>query len=309
MSQADYVVEIDVGERHTCSIKSDKVIRCWGYSEPIAEGQSRLEVPPAPDWVRQSRGGFRWKRVSTGAAYTCGILEEDRLRWSPLRNGSWDLTYLEKVPPGAEPNRTLLCWGNGKYGQRDFPVHDQWDMLDAGQYHVCAIMANATLKCWGENWAGQCDVPANPSGWKLVSAGQSHTCAIDARKRLFCWGDNRARQAAVPCEAYWALVTTGSLHSCGITIEGRLLCWGANDMGQLNVPLVAGGQWVEVYVHGGDAADAARSAGESHTCAVKADRSVMSCLFILTAQVHCWGANEYGQTTIPAGVVMADCEI
>src|SRR3989339_107207 len=81
-------------------------------------------------------------------------------------------------------------------------------------------------------------------------------------------------------------ISTGRYHSCGIRAnDSRILCWGNGDFGQLgdgsNVTHNVGNPNVTTDV----SAYMSISAGDYHTCGIRANDS----------RVLCWGAGSYGQ--------------
>lgn len=130
-----------------------------------------------------------------------------------------------------------------------------------------------------------------------ISAGSAHTCAIPwAYGRVACWGDNTFGQTGAPLDepkqtepVYVPFIrsasglASGQGHNCAISGESRaVFCWGSNMTGQLGA-----GHWGDVsrlpFATG--LTDVIQlAAGESHTCALTADRTVW-----------CWGLDAYGQ--------------
>ena len=68
---------VSAGERHTCAIKVNTTLWCWGHNDQGqlgVEGVSRSNVPIEV-------GGDGWSVVSAGRAYTCGIRNGRRYCW------------------------------------------------------------------------------------------------------------------------------------------------------------------------------------------------------------------------------------
>ena len=78
-------------------------------------------------------------------------------------------------------------------------------------------------------------------------------------------------------------VAAGALHSCALPGDGTVRCWGANVDGQLGNGTLVDSP-VPVSVGGGVTTAVAVTAGDSHSCALLSDRSLV-----------CWGSNSSGQ--------------
>lgn len=130
-----------------------------------------------------------------------------------------------------------------------------------------------------------------------VSSGALHSCAILDDGSVSCWGENsngqlgdgtrtdhhQPEKAIMPLGRTVSEISSGSYHSCALMDDGSVRCWGSNEFGQLGdgttlERLTA----VSADLSGGVALSI--SAGESHTCAVMEDTSLM-----------CWGDNSNGQ--------------
>jgi alpha-tubulin suppressor-like RCC1 family protein len=95
-----------------------------------------------------------------------------------------------------------------------------------------------------------------------------------------------------------AEISAGDSHSCALFLNGQVMCWGGNSDNQLgDGTYLSKTTPVAPYDLSGVAAI---SAGNSHTCA----------LLLVSGDVKCWGANEFGQlgngtttlTTTPVNV-------
>jgi alpha-tubulin suppressor-like RCC1 family protein len=226
---------------HTCAIKTNGKLFCWGYNDLGQLGNNSTKNSLAP--VQESKAGTDWARVSVGEFHTCAIKTDGR----------------------------LFCWGNNSSGQlgnnstsdSHVPVQEStaasdWARVSACGFHTCAIKTNGTLFCWGDNNHGQLGnnstkgslAPAQEStaatDWVDLSAGVVHTCAIKTNGGLFCWGYNdynelgndATMESLVPIQESafatdWVKLSAGSSHTCAIKTNGELFCWGNDDYGEL----------------------------------------------------------------------------
>ena len=181
------------------------------------------------------------------------------------------------------------------------------DSFASGGRHNCAI-ANESLNCWGSNVFSQL---GNSSGGAVdfsglynqpsavsVAIGNYHTCAVMNDATVACWGGNtygQSRQSGnstLPSpptaisfgERLGITVATGKTHSCAILDNASVNCWGYNNHGQLGDGTVNSSN-VPVWVDLGDNVSAVSlTAGDSHTCALTNNGTMM-----------CWGYNSQGQ--------------
>ena len=282
---ANLTGRISCGDAHSCAVKSDGAIKCWGANN---YGQA---PPVAPE------GTF--KQVSSGRRHTCALKTDGKIICSGSNDNitHWQPTGQAKPPDGTflqvsaggyhtcglRSDSVVLCWGNNRFGQAE-PPQGRFVQVSAGARHTCGILDDARVICWGDNKGDQAPPQASVGKFKEVSAGFSHTCAIDLNGQVHCWGNNRDHQAPESVEGLFAHVSAGVVHTCGVKTDGSVTCWGSNkvfdNLAGFEVP--PEGKFNEV------------SAGLAHTCG-----------FRTNGEVACWGANkasdgtEYGQATPP----------
>src|SRR5260221_10374842 len=136
--------------------------------------------------------------------------------------------------------------------------------IQAGAEIACALMANGGVQCWGANSFGQLG-DGLPTGVRpvanYVSGLSSGVVAIGV----------------------------GGAHACAILAAGGgVKCWGPNPSGQLGNGAIGGYQALPVDVVGLGGPAIALALGDSHSCAILADKTV-----------ECWGdANSVGHGAI-----------
>lgn len=278
-------VEVSAGhEYHSCGIKEDYSLWCWGYN---LFGQLGIGEMAQYNFPKPVQAGTHWLHVSAGGDHTCGIRTDG----------------------------SLWCWGQS-YGSSPVRVGSEtWQQVDSGATHTCAIKADQTLLCWGNQnnggWLGVGDenprtLPTPVAGggtWLGVSAGQGHTCAVTTGGTLWCWGQNgsgalgngsadtapHSSPTQVGVENTWAEVSAHGTHTCATKSAGTLWCWGSGANGELGngansnatspVQIGVATDWSSV------------SSGGLHTCATNAPGT----------QTYCWGGNSDGQIGINNG--------
>ena len=212
-------LSIAAGSYHSCAIKSDQTITCWGYDN---SGQA-----DAPDG--------QYAAITGGLGHSCGVKVDQTIAcWGIDDEGQ------ASAPPGQftaiavgdfhscaiRTDQTIACWGYS--GLTGTPT-GQYTAISAGGSHVCAISTDSTAQCWGDDFVGQANAPAGQ--YTDIAAGHTHSCAIKIDQTITCWGDNDHGQADAPAGQYTD-ITAGTLHSCAIKIDQTIACWGDDSLGQ-----------------------------------------------------------------------------
>lgn len=145
---ADWI-EVSVGNFHTCAIRADQSLWCWGGS---ASGQLGLgpEVLPVPNIGTPRRLPGRWRSVSAGQRATCAIDVDGQLR-------CWGLAQVRTADADLAVTGLL---GDGRFTLSSSvplavlpPTRDTtWRSVSLAARHACAVRASdQTLWCWGDN--------------------------------------------------------------------------------------------------------------------------------------------------------------
>jgi alpha-tubulin suppressor-like RCC1 family protein len=277
-AQAPGYTQVSAGYYHTCALKADSSIECWGLN---AEHQS-TDQP----------GSFL--QVSAGGSHSCAIQNAGQAGRGPAY--CWGTSYYGITSPpagdflqisagndytcGVTATGNIDCWGESTYGE----AHDQagpYLEVSASTYHACGLKPDGSVHCWGWDSAGEVADRYGP--YTQVSAGGHHNCAIRRdNAALECWGAGTRDTGlfpnygqSIPPPGAFLQVSAGALFTCGIRADHTLACWGYNFYGQ--VKQAPAGQFKQV------------SAGLSgHACAIS-DQD----------EVYCWGRNDYGQARVP----------
>lgn len=251
-------IAISSGSSHTCVLKSDGSIACWGSNET-----GEIDVPVG-----------LYQQVDAGTEHTCAITQKNTVVcWGSNESG-------QTTPPSGAFTQvsagfdhtcainlkgTVICWGDNESGQTNAPS-GAFAQISAGTAFTCGIKQTGVLACWGDISDGTASSPAGV--FTQVSAGDSHACAVRSDKSVICWGDNNEDKATAPVGTFQS-VSAGAEHSCGLLNSGELSCWGENLDQQTTSPT---GHFLGV------------AAGDNHNCAISSDSRVL-----------CWGDNSYGQ--------------
>jgi alpha-tubulin suppressor-like RCC1 family protein len=272
---------VAVGDDHSCALKTDGTVWCWGDNSLGQLGHGCFCVYSTPVDVI---GMTSTVAITAGTGHSCA-LDSGGQAW---------------------------CWGDNLHGElgdgttqiRNAPVAVTGlagvVAIDIGSAHACAALAGGTVWCWGDNTHGQLGdtTPAQSAtpiqvpgliGIVAVSTGATQSCALDSTGQVSCWGDLGAGVVHTTPQTI-TLPTTAGLagggatgppamaHSCWLLQDTSLRCLGDNDLGQLGdgtfvdrpSPAVVGGlTGVTVIATGG-----------RHSCAVLGDGTS-----------RCWGEN------------------
>ncbi len=315
------VSKFSAGSAHTCAVKSDGTVWCWGGNSSGQLGINSTVSKSIPTQVLDPGGTgvlTNVSQVSAGNSHTCAV----------------------------KTDGTVWCWGYGGAGRlgnnstsdKRTPVQvvgvggsgflTNVSQISAGQSHVCALKSDGTAWCWGDNSNGRlgnnssvypqstpiqvADVNMNPiTNFSQISAGYRHTCAFKTDGTAWCWGYNNYGQLGIGSTANSSLptqvlgsggtgvltnisqISTGESHSCVLKTDGTAWCWGSNYYGQIgSMNRYGGDKNIPIQVFGpsgtinpGYLTDISQiSAGSSYTCAVKTDGTAW-----------CWGYNRNSQ--------------
>jgi alpha-tubulin suppressor-like RCC1 family protein len=273
-------VEVAAGEQHTCGLRSDGTLWCWGRgvhgqrgdgtTDEVRTTPTRVlaaDEPPGGsvwnDWVAVAVGGGSDGGGEIDAAHTCGM----------------------------RADHSLWCWGHGGLGQRgDGTIEEirttpvrvtaglgevdpwgDWIAVTAGHYHTCGLRTDRSAWCWGRGAHGRLGhgseadavtpvrvvAEGDPdeiwTDWTALAAGRFHTCGRRENRTLWCWGQGTFGQRG-----------DGTTHGTRVT-PVRVLQAEEEGAG-------AWSNWAEVVV------------GDRHSCGRRENGTVW-----------CWGHGVSGQ--------------
>jgi len=132
VKNAEGTTYIELNSAHSCLLKKDGSVWCWGYNNMGGLGDGTRINRNEPVQVKNLQNV---KQISLGYKYSCALKE----------NGS------------------VWCWGGGSFGQlgngefslKESPVKvkglTKVKRISVGFRHACALKEDATLWCWGDN--------------------------------------------------------------------------------------------------------------------------------------------------------------
>ncbi len=181
-------VQMDCGRHHTCVLKDDGEVFCWGRNGYGQLGVGDTSSRSTPDRVL---GIPTAASMSAGLESACAVMET---------GSAW-------------------CWGKndaGQLGGGSASAHEVSALevdglsnaarIGPGLDHTCVLLDDGSAWCWGADGSGQLGNGASGASWTLqaveppadtaaiVDAGAMHTCAVKHDGTLWCWGGNDAGQ-------------------------------------------------------------------------------------------------------------------
>lgn len=272
---------------HTCAVKLDGSVWCWGIDEFATENGMTDAGSKEP---KQVAGVAQAMQVSAaGYEHTCALIADG----------------------------SVTCWGEGRYGQLgngDTPVSsgpvkvlgiETAVQVATADKRSCALLADRTVRCWGLNGGLLGDGGVTPSAEPLlvrgitdatqISLGFGHSCARMGDGSVRCWGanpfgqlgDGSTKDSPVPVVVSGirnaVQVAAGEYHSCALLADSTISCWGFGSSGQLGNGKSTD-QLVPTPVLKISTATQV-SLGWGTSCALLKDRTVL-----------CWGNNLFGLT-------------
>jgi alpha-tubulin suppressor-like RCC1 family protein len=315
-------VAITAGTAHSCALLDNGAVRCWGFNvygqlgtgntENVGDDETPGSVSPV-----NLGAGRTAVAISAGWSHTCALLDNGTVKcWGKGAGGRLgygntnDVTTPSAVGPvnlGAGrtavaisatethtcallDNGTVRCWGENDFGQLGYGnSNDIGDnetpasvgpvdigagrhgvAISAGKYFTCVTMDTGTVRCWGEGAYGL--------------LGNGDTTRI---------GDNETPGSGKPADlgnGHGALeAVAGGSHTCALFDLGTVRCWGNGADGRLgygNTATIGDDESPGAVgpVELGERSAVQLAVGESHTCALLDDGTVI-----------CWGKGAYGQ--------------
>jgi len=261
---------ITAGAGHTCAIRDDGSVVCWGFGGSGRLGyanQDNVGDHQTPGSVGAvDLGGRAAVAISAGHDHTCAILDDHSLRcWGRGVEGALGYGNTTSIgsyqTPGSVPPVSL---GPGRSAVA----------ISAGGRHTCVVLDDATVRCWGDGNRGELGAGTNTN-----NAGDTLATTPDKLAPV----DLGAGRTAVA-------ISAGDFDSCAVLDNGGVRCWGFGGSGRLgygNTDSVGDdetpGSVGPVDLGPGRSATAI-SAGQDHTCARLDDQTV-----------RCWGSGANGR--------------
>lgn len=212
------VIQVTAGISHTCVLKSNGRVTCWGlnssgqlgYGHTQNIGDDPGETPASA--AKSGLGGDvdvggKVIQIEAGGLHTCALLETGNVRcWGAGSSGQLGYGNINSIGDNEAPASA-----------GDVPLGGKAVQISAGAAHTCALLDTGRMRCWGKttfgrlgysrqiafdhganlgdqpgdtpNIIGDADVGGDIS---QISAGDEHTCALfvvgGVASKVRCWG-------------------------------------------------------------------------------------------------------------------------
>ncbi|MCX4247382.1 RCC1 domain-containing protein [Paraliomyxa miuraensis] len=284
---------VATGANHTCAVRTDGHVVCWGANNQGQLGQGVAGAGPIPEpqsVVIPGEALIQWLQASNNG--TCGLGSDDAL-WCWGDNNNGEITTPAGAPPSVVSPTAL-------------PVDGSPGALGQGQAHTCiGEPGGPGVRCLGNNTYSELGgggtqpidgaVPGmNPVDW--LALGNDHSCAL-ANGQVWCWGRDNVGQlgqndvpgptadpASVSLPSAAILLVAGHNHNCAAINGGMAVrCWGKGDLGQIGDGTTNNRQLPNAIAMTPPAPVVALQAMVDTTCMLLADESLW-----------CWGDDNGG---------------
>lgn len=263
-------VSVSAGSNHTCGIRKNKDLYCWGlnyYGEVgVKKGIcEKNEDCISPEICNLDSGACEESGVIKAATRYEPVLVDSNLKWKTVEAGN-------EYTCGIDNNDELYCWGkndegqlgtgdiNNRYKPEKVDSAEKWKTVALSKKNTLGILLNDNVLNWGNGTLS----PVNESyenKWLQFSISEGHLCGINLESKLFCGGINLSGEIGIGKRSEvedlteiegsnWKMIITGNSfiiegvnmteyykgHTCGIRESNgldRIYCWGNNDVFQL----------------------------------------------------------------------------
>src|SRR3989339_699795 len=284
--------QVETTYDHTCGIRAnDSRALCWGDNSNGNLGTGNYNPHTSPylttDTSPYGRGFSSSEEIlvsilgnayiNAGQNWSLGCRSYDFTDYSSWMNSSILTINFPPVIQTVKTNSTTNKSNENIKGYCNATDTDGNDLIyNYTWYNGSTAYINGTLFKEG-----------------TISAGYGHSCGIRANdSRVLCWGagsngrqgdgqvtDNLIPTLTTDISAYSSVSAGGYFHTCGIRAnDSRVLCWGDSAYGQIGDGQITTDR-TSPYLTTDSSAYLSISAGDFHTCGIRANDS----------RVLCWG--------------------
>jgi len=145
------VLQVSVGTFHTCAIRIDYELRCWGNN-----GSGRLGLGTSTSPISTSLPLFvgvkvdsdttkKVKYVSAGLDLTCVLVDDDISAKCVGGNNNGQLGQGDTTKRGNSPSNTMDTYSAIDLGTGALKILS----INARSYYTCVVFEDSTVKCFG----------------------------------------------------------------------------------------------------------------------------------------------------------------
>ena len=271
MKSGFLVNRISTGLDHTCALKSNGTVSCWGQQSSgrlgnniTRQGSVFKDVPIQVVGVDGTGTFDSVLQLSLGGRHSCALRGENVFCWG--HGGKGQLGYTALKSEASNTGSPLQVVGTDFLSDSDAKLTDIVQVSGAGD-HNCAVKSNGKVVCWGEG-----------------ALGRLGTTSTTLRSYPWYVSDVDTRNSTTDYLHLEGVtqMSSGLKHNCAVRVDGGVVCWGSGAKGQLGTGSVSNA-FSPRDVQVGDPAENLKgivqvSAGEAHTCALN-----------YQGQIYCWG--------------------
>ena len=229
---AGVYAQLSAGADHTCGLRADSTIACWG----------------ANDWGQSDAPQGEYIHISAVADSSCALRHDATpvcwgaiaaLRPPPGEFASVIAAGHNGRPCGIRPDGSAECWGYGPYGE---PPAWVGPLIDVSASHPvsCGVQTGGAVACWNSHTKSDPHLVAQtspPEGEFVQVAGSYDSyCAVRVDGSVACTdiGHGTPDDFLDAPEGEFVMVDVGVEHACGIRTGGAVACWGSD--GEFTTP-------------------------------------------------------------------------
>ena len=263
--------QITVGRDHSCGLKTDGSITCWGCNT------NDQHNAPSGTFVTIDAGMTHTCAMDAAGQISCwgsNTMSSSVAPTETFLSFQCGLNFCCGITDAATDN--ITCWGANDYDQGTPPPGTFTEVSVGNSRHACATNAAGEMTCWGYDYGqtGAANPLAVPDGvYAHPRVGHKYTMAMKNDGTAIGWGANTSGQATPPPDTFLD-IRGGIVHSCGLRDDGSVTCWGSNSLDRTDSP---GGDWYTQI-----------DVGQFHSCALGLDG-----LF------SCWGSGTCHEDFCP----------
>jgi hypothetical protein len=188
---------IAVGHSHSCIVRPNGEVECWGDGFYGQAGPDRSNAPS----LRRFEALDGAIALAAGVEHTCAVTEEGRVACAGGNHA------CERGQRRIASNAAVT----------EVPGVEGAVAIAAGARFTCALLATRRVACWG--WNQECELG-------------NGTC--DERGMRAASGTDCSPTTVVDLDDATAIAAGGS-HACATRANGDVACWGSNRGGELGV--------------------------------------------------------------------------
>jgi alpha-tubulin suppressor-like RCC1 family protein len=294
MNMSTGVASVSNGEQHSCALKTDGSVKCWGIN---VDGE-----------LGTGAGGFCWYGGSTPAGLTAGV--------AGLYTSSGSHSHCARMSDDS-----VRCWGQNHGAQlangtsdllvtpQTIPAFAGAATIAVGRLSACLLTENGGVQCSGAGTSlgigdGGDEILSTPTpvlGWSNGAASLDGSCIVTSGGAVRCRGTTTGETPQYGAHNDYStvrslpVIPTGlgtgisriadsGEHRCALTSGGGVKCWGDSWSGEVGTNVFSDSVWQPANVSGMSSGVARVAIGVDHSCAI-----------LNSGALRCWGNNMFGQ--------------